>query len=93
MGKYFICCERCFQDIAFHNTSAAKFWMDLCNLRLKRGEYVILMGQDNDELQILEHAGFIITSDMPHHVMIRIMCHMQTVNGEDFFCAKKGRHD
>ncbi len=84
--------------IAFQSTSAAKLWMDLCNLKIKRGEYVILTdkndcAQENEELRILEHHGFIVTSDMPNYIPIRILCHGKTQEGEDFFCVKQGKHD
>jgi hypothetical protein len=67
--------------------------MDLCNLRIKRGEHVILKGEDCLELEILEKKGFIVTSDMPDNVAIHILCHMKTMDGDDFFCVKQGIHD
>lgn len=93
MSSYFVCCEKCLAHIAFHSTSAAKFWMDLCNLRIKRGEYVILRGEESEELALLEKQGFIITTDMPHHIGIHITGHMMTEEGEDFFCVRQGNHE
>jgi hypothetical protein len=93
MSNYFICCERCMHDIAFWSTSSAKLWMDLCNLYIKKGEYVILKGQDVEELEYLERCRFITTTDMPEHIGIHIHGHMKTLDNEDFFCIREGKHD
>jgi hypothetical protein len=60
---------------------------------MKKGTHVILKGEDNYELRILELGGFIITSDLPDHVAIHIQGHQETMTGEDFFCVKEGKHD
>lgn len=93
MGKYFICCEKCFEVIAKRNTTCARLWMDLCAIRLKRGEYVELYSLDFPELRILEKLGFVVSTDRPEKICIRIKGYSQTPDGEDLFCLKAGKHD
>jgi hypothetical protein len=93
MSKYFVCCEKCFETIGQKSTNAARLWMDLCALRLQEGTIVSIRTQDFPELRILELLGFVVSTDKPQNVVIRINGHQLTNEGQDFFCLKEGQHE
>lgn len=93
MSRYFVCCENCFETIGKQSTVAAKLWMDLCALRLKSGEYIEISSQDFPELRTLELLGFVVSTDKPQSIKLRINGHQTTADGEDFFCVKEGQHE
>jgi hypothetical protein len=92
-SNYFICCEQCFEAIGRRNTNAARLWMDLCAMRLATSEVFTLKTSDFPELRILETLGFVVSTEKPQSLAIRLKGHMNTVGGEDFFCVKAGRHE
>jgi len=92
MGKYFICCERCFETIGKRNTRAAKIWMDFCALKLERGHVFEIKNIDFPELRVLENLGFIVSTDRSDSLAIRVNGHMSTEDGQHFFCVKGGCH-
>lgn len=93
MTKYFICCEKCFEEIGKKNTRAARLWMDFCAVRLEKGSPVLLENQDFPELRVLETLGFLTSTDLQDSLSVRINGHMNTEDGDHFFCAREGRHD
>jgi len=93
MSKYFVCCEECFESIGKRNTNAARFWMDLCALRLKKGEVFTLKTLDFPELRALELLGFLVSTDKNSEIAVRIKGHCHTAEGQVFFCLKEGRHE
>lgn len=92
MTKYFICCEKCFEVAAKRSPDAAKLWMDFCAIRLEEGE-VICLQKNFPELRSLEMLGFLVSTEQEDTIAVRINGHMQTLNGEHYFCIKEGRHD
>lgn len=92
MSRYFVCCERCFEDIGKENTAAAKLWMDLCALYLQRGQVVFARTLDFPELRTLELLEFVVTTDQPDRLLIRIEGYCKTDDGQDFFCRHGGHH-
>lgn len=90
--KYFVCCEECFKNIGKKSTSAARLWMDLCAMDCSYG-LTGLKAQDDPELRTLELNGFIRTTDKLDHINIRLLGHMETEDGEPFFCCKEGFHE
>ena len=91
MSKYFICCETCFQSIGEKNTKCARLWMDICASKLEYGE--IVKSYDLPEIKELEEMGFIISTEQNDYIKVKIQGHIQTHDGENFFCIKEGRHE
>lgn len=92
MSSHFACCEKCFDDIAKTKTSASKLWLDLCNIMLIRGEIFRIAGEDIPELRMLELKGYLYSTDLPRHIIVKINGHMKTEDDEDFFCIKPDKH-
>ncbi len=92
MSRYFICCEQCFESIGKRNTNAARFWMDLCALKLEKGEIFVLKTCDFPELRALELLGFVVSTDIHSGIALRIKGHCHTEDGQHFFCLKEGNH-
>ena len=83
------CCEKCVAHIARIHTNAARLWLDLCALRLSRGEYVKIRTTDFHEMRLLENLGFVVTTEHPpHHLIVQIK-HLHNEDGEQFFCLKE----
>ncbi len=85
MAKPGICCDKCFDLIARRSTDAAKLWLDLCEIQ----EHVQVFAINSDDfldLTTLENLGFVVTTDIPDFIVIKVLGH-----GEDgigtFFCA------
>lgn len=93
MSKYFICCEKCFEMIGKRNTRAARCWMDFCAHYLEHGEVIFMKNKDFPELRILELMGFLISTDNKDGTAICVKGHMNTEDGEHFFCVKDGCHE
>lgn len=93
MNKYFICCEKCFEKIGKRNTKAAKLWMEFCAMRLQEGGIVVLQSADFPELRVLETMGFLVSTDQHNSLAVQVNGHMNTEEGEHFFCVKEGRHE
>ena len=91
-SKYFVCCEECFKHIGKESTSAARLWMDLCALECQYG-LVNLKIRENPALRTLELFGYVVTTDKPQHISIKLIGCMETDDGQPFFCAKEGNHD
>lgn len=88
-----MCCEKCFEIISQRNTRAARYWMDFCAHYLENGEVIHIKNKDFPELRILEMMGYLISTDQEDITAIRINGHMNTEDGEHFFCIKDGRHE
>lgn len=48
---------------------------------------------DFPELRVLEMMGFLVSTDTDKGTAIRVKGHMNTEDGEHFFCVKEGRHE
>lgn len=90
MHKYY-CCEKCMEQIAKSNTNAAKLWMDLCALRLKKCEWFRMHSQI-EELRVLENNGFVLSTENSFHVWVKMNGHFSNDDGDNFFCLLDGRH-
>lgn len=84
-----LCCEKCFEMIARNSTGAAKLWLDLCELQL-HSEVFGIKTQDFVTLRLLEVLGFIVTTDTPEVIVIKVKG--QKLDGsEPYFCGGKCR--
>jgi hypothetical protein len=91
--KYFSCCEKCFDELCQISTSAARIWMDLCIVKIQTGDIpFILHALDFPELQCLEQLGYVVTTDFPNKLRVRVNGHHLTDDDEDFFCIKLDEH-
>ena len=93
-SKYYMCCEKCFEKIARLHGNAARLLMDLCALRLSRGEYVKVRAVDMPELRLLEIEGYVCSIESPPtHLIINIRGHYINEDGLDSFCLERGSHE
>jgi len=93
MTRYFVCCEECFERIGKRNTRAARLWMDLCAMRLATNEVFTIKTLDFPELRTLELLGYIVSTEKPKSIALRVKGLGQTTEGEHFFCLQGGRHE
>ncbi len=93
MTNYFVCCEECFGTIGRRSTKAARLWMDLCAMRLATSEIFTIKTRDFPELRTLELLGYVVSTEKPQSITMRVNGHGQTEDGEHFFCLKGGRHE
>lgn len=63
--------------------------MDLCAVHLKEG-IVHLRTQDFPELRTLELMGFLVSTEEPQNILVKINGHRHTDDGQDVFCVKEG---
>ena len=85
MSKPGICCDRCFEMIASRSTSAARLWIDLCNIY---SEHCPLKMDDVSTLRILELLGFVLTSEDPEFVQVKVNG-KKTDSMGTYFCGGK----
>lgn len=88
-----VCCDTCFERLAKRSTSAARIWLDLCRIRLEKGQVFELKCQDFAELHTLEIMGYVITTDYPSRIGIFVNGYCITDKDEEVFCLEGGEHD
>ena len=87
MSKPGLCCDDCFCMIAKRSTTAAKLWLDLCEIQ-NTCQCFGLAILDNPYLQLLESYGFITTTDTQHLIVVKVHGKEDDVLGS-FFCGGK----
>ena len=92
MDNHFVCCDQCFEIIGNRSRKAARVWLDLCGLRLQRGEVFSLFMQDFPELRVLETLGYITTTDKPFEILVRLHGLKMLEDGVPFFCTSEVPH-
>ncbi len=92
MDNHFVCCEECFEKIGKKSTSAARLWMQLCGIRLQRGEVFSLYMQDFPELRVLETLGFITSTETALEVLVRLHGLRFMEGGIPSFCINEVPH-
>lgn len=85
MDKPGVCCGQCFELIARIDTSAAKLWLDLCELRMHSTIFGIIT-DDTPDLRLLESLGFILTTETSTIIFIKVLGHQKDAL-ESFFCG------
>ncbi len=88
-----VCCEICFERLAKKSTSAARIWLDLCRLRMEKGEVFELIAQDFSELHTLELLGYVVTTDYPNRIGVFVNGYCITHTDDEIFCLEGGEHD
>lgn len=71
MSKPGLCCESCFEIIAKYNTHTAALWLDLCELQLHSPVFG-LWTEECEELRLLEILGFIVTTETPNIIIVKV---------------------
>lgn len=92
MNKYTMCCERCFQTIAQHDTVAAKIWMDFCFYVAENGQILKLKHVDFPELRSLENFGFLVSTDHEDAILVQLKGNLKTNSGDLWFCINGDVH-
>lgn len=86
MSKPGLCCDSCFGLIAKRSTSAAKLWLDLCDLEITCGSLFGLKSSDFPTLRLLEILGFVLTTDTPQIIIVRVKGKRHDAMGT-YFCG------
>lgn len=85
-----LCCDDCVELIAKRSPTAARLWMDLCEIQTRCKVFALKI-EDNPPLALLEFLGFITTTDQksPDGVdMIVIRTHGGSIDPLGiFFCG------
>lgn len=87
MMKPGLCCDECFDLLAKRSTVAAKLWLDLCEIQEKCRIFGLRI-EESAHLQLLEHLGFIITTDAEGLTVIKVFGKEEDSLG-NFFCGGK----
>lgn len=87
MSKPGLCCDSCFELIARRSTNAAKLWLDLCELEMKLERFG-LRTPDFPTLSLLESMGFIVTTDIPGIIIVKVHGRRKDSLGT-YFCGGK----
>jgi hypothetical protein len=85
MSKPGLCCDSCFEMIAQESTRAARLWLDLCELQLHSRIFGLLIN-DEISIRILETMGFILTTETPHMIVVKVNGFSTQEDGS-FFCG------
>ena len=81
------CCDACFDLIARKSPSAAKLWLNLCDIQVLIGMFGYT-GEDFHTLRILEKYGFVLTTDTPDFIYIKVLGERADPMGV-YFCGGK----
>lgn len=87
MSKDAVCCERCFHKIAKVSSPAAKLWLQLCEIQNRN--YFDIFGiypEEPLELQLLEELGFVLSTDTPQMILIKLFGLHEDDTGA-FYCG------
>lgn len=90
MANKIVCCEKCFEYVAKQSTNAARLWLDLCALWYTKGQVLTVRTHDFPELRTLEQMNFLMSTDQPQHILIKIFgLQKDHLDGIDYFCVGK----
>jgi len=87
MSKPGLCCDNCFGLIARRSTSAARLWLDLCDLQMQSQQFG-LRTLDFPTLRLLEILGFILTTDIQGVIIVKVKGRVDDTLGT-YFCGGK----
>jgi len=77
MNENYICCGDCFEVLAKKNTRSAKWWMDMCKLKMEFSEIrgnglFVIEDSDFEEITLIEKLKLISTCDCKDGVIIKV---------------------
>lgn len=88
MSKPGLCCDNCFGSIACRSTSCARLWLDLCDIQNNTSSPFGLQLEDFPALRLLEVLGFVVTSENPHMIVVKVLGRQEDAYGA-YFCGGK----
>lgn len=92
MSKKSCCCDMCFHEIGKRNGSAAIFWLDLCELAMKKGDLFRLGVCDGAHVHTLESMLFITTTEQPGNIVFRMNGACLDKNSNKYYCIGGRKH-
>lgn len=87
MSSRGLCCDRCFTMIAQESTTAARLWLDLCDIHRESNMFG-LRTPDTAALRTLELMRFITTTETPNMIMVKVHGHRWESTGS-LYCGGK----
>ena len=88
MNEKSLCCEDCFQIIATQSSSAAKLWLDLCDVQGQGRVYVGYVPDDCPMINLLENGGYVISTESGQDDYIKVHAKMRrSEDNEVYFCG------
>lgn len=66
---------------------SAELWKDLCEIQLSHVVFGLEM-EDFEEMRILENLGFVVTTDSPEIIIVKVLGEKKDLAG-DYFCGGK----
>ncbi len=79
------CCDDCFSKIAIRSTASAQLWVDLCEIQADCNLFGLAM-KDFPALRILEILGFIVTTETPEIIVVKVLGEHEDDEGV-YFCG------
>jgi len=92
MSNAFLCCDSCFEKIGMRSSRAAKFWIDLCAIYTKEEGTFAVAGVDDTLLRQLETMGYIVSTELYDHVLIKV-CGQQEDTVGIYYCPRGCQHE
>ena len=93
MHDEFECCEYCSTMVEAKNKTSAKLWQSLCKYP-HTDFFMILNNSKNKEIQILEHLGLIITTDVEVGVILKLQANVYGDFGSfKLYCGGECEHE
>ncbi len=88
MSEPGLCCDSCFESIASRSTVCARLWLNLCDIQITSLKPFGLILEDFPTLRLLEILGFIVTTDTPQVILIKVLGRKDDAYGT-YFCGGK----
>ena len=94
MWNKFVCCAICYEIIASENEKTAELWIDLCGHSIRQGNRLRFRTEYafNDELQILEDYGFVITHETDKELWLKMNGCLLDDSYTPCFCLDQENH-
>lgn len=67
--------------------------MDLCAKKMSCDDILEIKTTDFPELRTLELLGYIVSTENPYSLVVKVNGYVNTIFGEHFFCIKGGKHE
>lgn len=94
----YFCCSDCFEYLQSIDWLAARVWVELCMESTERKTPLIKVFNDHSSLRTLEKEGYILTTESPPHIKVKLLGEMMEFTDEDeeieerIFCIS-GEHE
>lgn len=85
MSEKAVCCPTCFANLCMDNVSVATLWLELCDLHLQHGIFLIDI-LDTFELNILENKGFIVSTEKDNYIIVKVLGQQVDEENQIYYC-------